>query len=78
MLEKGKSLSYFKVDGKIEKVISSLEILVDSFQQHLLVVLVGDVLENRYDWISRKKLTLIINEALISSPLKIASKLRSN
>ena len=36
-----------EVDGKVEEVIQPVELLIDGLQQHLLGVLVGDVLDHQ-------------------------------
>lgn len=36
-----------EIDGEVEEIIVALEVLIDSGQQHLLCVLVGDVLNHQ-------------------------------
>lgn len=38
---------HFEIDGQVEEVVGAPEVLVDGGQQHLLGVLVGDVLHHQ-------------------------------
>lgn len=33
-----------KIDGQVEEIVSSFEVLINRFKQHFLVILVGNVL----------------------------------